>query len=75
MSDESKIDVEFKLSLISTEAVAKAWASIDGRLEGFEECKNNPEADEIDGHYSGYLSDAEELLRRANKYQNSPVDN
>jgi hypothetical protein len=48
----------------ATEALAEAWASIDGKLEQFRQCRDDGFAEEADGYYVGYLSDAEELRRR-----------
>lgn len=48
-------------------AVAEAWASIDGKLERYIECKNNPELDETEGRYMGYNEDASELIKRIEK--------
>ncbi|PZQ99231.1 MAG: hypothetical protein DI533_00550 [Cereibacter sphaeroides] len=47
------------------ERVARAWAGIDGKTALFDECKVDPEAEEAEGTYEGYRSDAEELLRRS----------
>ncbi|MDO6967010.1 hypothetical protein [Rhizobium alvei] len=46
------------------EAVAEAWASIDGRLRQFHDGKINGD---MDGTYGGYLAEAKELLLRAAK--------
>lgn len=49
------------------EAVADAWASIDGKTSEF---RNGRYADSIEaygGHYAGYMSDAEELIERIEK--------
>lgn len=48
------------------EAVAEAWASIDGKLEKFRWERDNPHAPEtrIGGYYNGYMHEAEELLKR-----------
>jgi hypothetical protein len=70
MSNEiKKMDVEFKLSLVSTEAVARAWASIDGKLNDFDACKADPELELEMGLYEGYVSDAESLLNRAYNFE------
>lgn len=42
----------------ATEAVAEAWASIDGKLDGFR-APGDP-----GGLRAGYMADAEELIRR-----------
>ena len=66
---DKKMDVEFKLSLISTEAVARAWASIDGKLDKFDACRADPDREAKEGFYEGYVSDAESLLNRAYKFE------
>lgn len=48
---------------IYIEELARAWASIDGKVKGFDRCKMNAEEDLIDGFYSGYIAEAHELLR------------
>lgn len=47
-----------------TEAVAEAWASIDGKLTAYQRCRNDPAVEAEMGHYEGYLADAEELISR-----------
>lgn len=47
-----------------TEALADAWASIDGKLEKFRAGKDKPDLDEPGGYYSGYMEDAKELRQR-----------
>lgn len=50
---------------IAIEAVADAWASIDGKVDEFRAGKNAKSIeDEPGGYYSGYLSDAQELVTR-----------
>ncbi len=46
------------------EALAEAWASIDGRLERFRACKADKALDLKDGSYSGYMCEAEEMIER-----------
>ena len=50
-----------------TEAIARAWASIDGKLEAFERERNGMDYDDPDytGHYEGYLAEADELMARS----------
>src|SRR5262249_40442351 len=43
------------------EALAEAWASLDGNLEGFHAGRAG---EDTEGHYHGYLSDAAELAKR-----------
>lgn len=49
---------------IAIEAVASAWASIDGKLDQFYAGKGKPLEQEPGGHYSGYMAEAEEMLKR-----------
>lgn len=50
---------------IIIEALADAWASIDGKVEKFRAGKGAASIeDEPGGYYSGYMSDAEELAMR-----------
>jgi hypothetical protein len=48
------------------EAVAEAWASIDGKLEGFRHGQEFPDSDRArcEGYYDGYMHEAAELLER-----------
>jgi len=48
------------------ERVARAWASIDGKEVDFAVCKEDPEMEDVMGHYECYMIAAEELLKRAN---------
>lgn len=50
--------------LRAIEAIASAWASIDGKTERFYACKADPQLDRLEGRYSGYLADASSLLNR-----------
>lgn len=47
------------------ENVARAWASIDGKLAEFEVCKMDPEMGKAHGYYEGYMAEARELLKRS----------
>jgi hypothetical protein len=51
------------------ENVARAWASMDGKLDKFHACKADKELDKTQGHYMGYLIDAEELIKRADLFE------
>lgn len=62
-----------KFSDVIIERFARAWASIDGKVEAFDRERGKPipakddmERDGFTGHYVGYMADAEELLKRAN---------
>ena len=43
-------------------ALADAWASIDGKHQRFKRAAADPEFNEMDGAYSGYIADAESLV-------------
>lgn len=50
------------------ERFARAWASIDGRLEAFDREKDGAipcDDPTYTGHHEGYIEDAKELLERA----------
>lgn len=47
------------------ENVARAWASMDGKLSKFEKGKTDPDYDLTHGYYMGYIEDAKALLQRA----------
>lgn len=46
------------------EALADAWASIDGNLDDFRAGKTAPSIEDFGGHYAGYIEDAKELAKR-----------
>jgi hypothetical protein len=46
------------------EAVAEAWAGIDGKADEFALCRANRDCDDTMGHYGGYVAEARELIRR-----------
>ena len=49
----------------AAEALADAWASMDGKLDDFRAGKHAGSLDdEPGGHYSGYLCEAQEMLKR-----------
>jgi hypothetical protein len=50
-------------NLRRAEAVAEAWASVNGRAEIFAECRADAALDEERGYYSGYVAEARELIR------------
>ena len=64
---------ENEYSEVIIERFARAWASIDGKVDTFdrERGKPIPHMDDMKeegwtGHYVGYMAEAEELLKRAN---------
>jgi hypothetical protein len=50
------------------DALAESWASIDGKLDAFTGGKNastfNEEVEKFGGHYSGYMCEADEMIKR-----------
>lgn len=46
------------------EALASAWASIDGKLDKFFAGKGKPIDEQPGGHYEGYIAEAEEMAAR-----------
>lgn len=46
------------------EALAESWASIDGKLERFRACKADAAVEQVEQCYGGYISEAEEMIRR-----------
>lgn len=66
------VEKTFKYQLtrvVTPEFIARAWASIDGKLELFDKCKTDQDLDEIEGCYEGYITEAIELLERAHKFE------
>lgn len=45
-------------------AIAETWASIDGKLTEFKRCQTDQEAEAELGYYEGYISEAEEAVKR-----------
>lgn len=51
--------------LYPVDALADAWASIDGKLDEYRAGRNAPSiVDEPGGHFSGYQDEAAEMIRR-----------
>ncbi len=59
---------DFVASGATVEDLARAWASLDGKRDKFDKAKDPGASEAAHGHYLGYLSEAEEVLRRAAKY-------
>jgi hypothetical protein len=53
---------------VTVEDMARAWASIDGKRDEFDIGRESPDIEAGGGHYAGYLSEAEEMLKRATLY-------
>ena len=49
------------------EALAEAWASIDGKLDRFISNRDNRALDITDGSYQGYMYEAGEMISRLKK--------
>ena len=72
MTKEINIEKTFKYQLtrvVTPEFIARAWASMDGKLDLFDKCKTDPELEEVEGCYEGYITDTKELLERAHKFE------
>ncbi len=54
--------------MTEVEAFARAWASMDGKLDRFIACKEDASLEDREGHYGGYMHEAEELISRAREY-------
>ncbi len=54
--------------MTEVEAFARAWASMDGKLDRFIACKEDASIEAEEGRYGGYMHEAEELISRARKY-------
>ena len=67
MSDFGKLACSVDQSVL-VEAVARAWASMNGELRLFDAGKGLDEEDQPGSHYIGYMCEAEELLERAARY-------
>lgn len=50
------------------EDIAKRWATIDGKLDKFLQCKADSVLDNELGYYEGYIEDAKELYLGLEKY-------
>jgi len=53
---------------ITVEDLARAWASIDGKRDAFDDGKGKSVFEDATGHYAGYCFEARELVERATKY-------
>lgn len=64
----SNITKPEQLDRDAIEALADAWASVDGKVDDFRAGKNctsmEEEFEKFGGRYSGYMEDAEELMNR-----------
>jgi len=59
---------ELQISGVKLEDLARAWASIDGKLVHFDEGKTKSVWEDKTGHYAGYVVETEEMISRAIKY-------
>lgn len=59
---------DFVASGATVEDLARAWASLDGKRDEFDKAKDAGASEAVHGHYLVFLSEAEEVLRRAARY-------
>lgn len=66
---------DFQYSDVIVERFARAWASMDGKVETFDRERGLGIPDQEDwkdmnftGHFEGYMAEAAELLKRAGCY-------
>lgn len=64
MDDQPPTDTK---GMSREEALAEAWASIDGKLDRFRACKVDPELEFVGGYYGGYMIEAKEMILRLEK--------
>jgi hypothetical protein len=55
----------FRASGGTIEDLARAWASLDGKLDRFDAEWGMPVSEIVDGTCEGYLVEMEEIIRRA----------
>lgn len=55
---------------VTVEDLARAWASIDGKSDEFDEGRGKSVFDDRTGHYAGYCAEAMEIVARATGYAN-----
>ena len=59
---------QFRTADGTVEDLARAWASMNGKREIFDAEKSMSVTEVEEGAYLGYLSEVEEILRRATEY-------
>lgn len=59
---------DFRQAGATVEDLARAWASMDGKRDAFDEGRNKSVMEDKTGHYAGYVVEAEEILKRATVY-------
>ena len=50
------------------EDLARAWASLDGKLDDFDAERDMSVRDAPTGRYAGYVTETEEVIERAIRY-------
>ena len=53
---------------VTVEDFARAWASLDGKRDAFDEGRDKSVMEDKTGHYAGYVVETEEIFERAIKY-------
>lgn len=62
--DELAPEYDVALPTNRIEALADAWAAIDGMLDNFRAGRGKPISKQPGGHYAGYIADAEAMIKR-----------
>ena len=64
----AKLIQDLKRENVTVEDLARAWASIDGKRDAFDEGRDKSVFDDKTGHYAGYIAETEEMIERAVSY-------
>lgn len=59
---------DLRQSGATVEDLARAWASLDGKRDAFDEGRDKSVMDDKTGHYAGYVVETEEIVARAVAY-------
>lgn len=64
----AKLMQDLKRENVTVEDLARAWASIDGKRDAFDEGKGKSVLEDRTGHYEGYVCETEAAIERAVSY-------
>lgn len=64
----AKLIQDLKRESVTVEDLARAWASMDGKRDHFDEGRDKSVLDDATGHYAGYVAEMEEVIERAVSY-------
>ena len=64
----AKLLQDLRASGATVEDLARAWASIDGKRDAFDEGRDKSVMEDKTGHYAGYVVETEEAISRAISY-------